>query len=336
MSRRPDRPGAAAARRRRVDADGRLAIGGVDLVGAGRRVRHAAVRVRRGRAARPLPRVSRRASAPTRSRTRARRSSASRWRASWPRKASHLDVATGGELHVALHAGFPAERIVFHGNNKSAAELRAALDAGVGRIVVDSFDELDRLEAAGRRRRAAPPCSCGSRPASKRTRTSTSRPAPTTRSSGSRSSTRRRPRAAVRASSKCDAMQLRRPPLPHRLADPPCSTRSRAAADDRRPGSPPTSNARPARPIDEINLGGGLGVRVHRRRPRRAVASRECVGTRRPCQRAGAAPAFARRAAAHGRAGPLDRGAGRAHALHRRHDQGDPGRAHLRRGRRRA
>src|SRR5262245_41399259 len=57
-----------------------------------------------------------------------------------------LDVATGGELHVARHAGFPAARIVLHGNNKSSGELRAALDAGVGRIVVDSFDELDRLE----------------------------------------------------------------------------------------------------------------------------------------------------------------------------------------------
>jgi diaminopimelate decarboxylase len=59
----------------------------------------------------------------------------------------NLDVATGGELHVALHAGFPPGRIVFHGNNKSEAELRAALDQGVGCIVADSFDELDRLEA---------------------------------------------------------------------------------------------------------------------------------------------------------------------------------------------
>jgi diaminopimelate decarboxylase len=59
----------------------------------------------------------------------------------------HLDVATGGELEVALHAGFPAARVVFHGNNKSAAELQLALDAGVGRIVADSFDELDRIEA---------------------------------------------------------------------------------------------------------------------------------------------------------------------------------------------
>jgi diaminopimelate decarboxylase len=59
----------------------------------------------------------------------------------------HIDVATGGELHVALTAGVPAERIVLHGNNKSTAELRAARAAGVGRIVVDSFDELDRLGA---------------------------------------------------------------------------------------------------------------------------------------------------------------------------------------------
>jgi diaminopimelate decarboxylase len=58
----------------------------------------------------------------------------------------HLDVATGGELFVALTAGFPPERIVFHGNNKSTAELRAALEAGVGRIAVDSTDELERLE----------------------------------------------------------------------------------------------------------------------------------------------------------------------------------------------
>jgi len=61
----------------------------------------------------------------------------------------HLDVATGGELHLALRAGFPAPRIVFHGNNKSDAELEAALTAGVGRIVADSHDELDRLERLG-------------------------------------------------------------------------------------------------------------------------------------------------------------------------------------------
>ncbi|MBI2709350.1 MAG: diaminopimelate decarboxylase [Actinobacteria bacterium] len=58
----------------------------------------------------------------------------------------HLDVATGGELHVALAAGVAPDRLVVHGNNKSEAELRRAREVGVGRIVVDSFDELDRLE----------------------------------------------------------------------------------------------------------------------------------------------------------------------------------------------
>ena len=57
-----------------------------------------------------------------------------------------LDVSTGGELHVALAAGVPADRLVLHGNNKSDAELAAALAVGVGRIVVDSFDEIDRIE----------------------------------------------------------------------------------------------------------------------------------------------------------------------------------------------
>ncbi|MEN3358682.1 MAG: diaminopimelate decarboxylase [Mycobacteriales bacterium] len=56
-----------------------------------------------------------------------------------------LDVCTGGELAVALRAGFPVDRIAMHGNNKSVSELERALDAGVGRIVVDSFAEIARL-----------------------------------------------------------------------------------------------------------------------------------------------------------------------------------------------
>ncbi len=69
-----------------------------------------------------------------------------------------LDVSTLGELHVALAAGVPPERLVLHGNNKSTEELAAALSSGVGRIVVDSFDEIARLgaltdqAAAGRER----------------------------------------------------------------------------------------------------------------------------------------------------------------------------------------
>ena len=56
-----------------------------------------------------------------------------------------LDVSTGGELHVALDSGVPPSRLVLHGNNKSEAELARALEVGVGRIVVDSFDEIPRL-----------------------------------------------------------------------------------------------------------------------------------------------------------------------------------------------
>jgi diaminopimelate decarboxylase len=57
-----------------------------------------------------------------------------------------LDVSTGGELHVALAAGVTADRLVLHGNNKSEPELAAAVAVGVGRIVIDSFDEIDRIE----------------------------------------------------------------------------------------------------------------------------------------------------------------------------------------------
>jgi diaminopimelate decarboxylase len=57
-----------------------------------------------------------------------------------------LDVATGGELFVALTAGVPASSCVLHGNNKSDEELRTALQIGVRHIVVDSFDEIERIE----------------------------------------------------------------------------------------------------------------------------------------------------------------------------------------------
>jgi diaminopimelate decarboxylase len=58
-----------------------------------------------------------------------------------------LDVSTGGELHVALAAGVPPATIVLHGNNKNEAEIATAVRSGVGRIVVDSFDEIERLAA---------------------------------------------------------------------------------------------------------------------------------------------------------------------------------------------
>jgi len=57
-----------------------------------------------------------------------------------------IDVATEGEAFVALSAGVPPQRLVVHGNNKSSRELEMALDNRVGRLVVDGFDELDRVE----------------------------------------------------------------------------------------------------------------------------------------------------------------------------------------------
>lgn len=55
------------------------------------------------------------------------------------------DVASGGELHLALNAGFPPERILMHGNAKSEAELVMALEHRIGLIVIDNFDEIERL-----------------------------------------------------------------------------------------------------------------------------------------------------------------------------------------------
>lgn len=61
-----------------------------------------------------------------------------------------MDVASGGELEIALRGGMPAARIGLHGNNKSDDELRRALEAGVGRIVVDSFTEIETLDQIAR------------------------------------------------------------------------------------------------------------------------------------------------------------------------------------------
>ena len=57
-----------------------------------------------------------------------------------------LDVVSGGELYTAIKAGFPAERIHFHGNNKSVAELELAFETGIGCIVVDNFYEIALLK----------------------------------------------------------------------------------------------------------------------------------------------------------------------------------------------
>jgi diaminopimelate decarboxylase len=54
-----------------------------------------------------------------------------------------VDVASGGELHMAIAAGFDPARMHLHGNNKSEAELRYAFDAGVGHLILDSFNEIE-------------------------------------------------------------------------------------------------------------------------------------------------------------------------------------------------
>ena len=69
----------------------------------------------------------------------------------------NLDVCTGNELAVALAAGFPPDRIGMHGNNKSIEELDAAIDAGVGKIIVDSFDEIARIETIAAQRQCTVP-----------------------------------------------------------------------------------------------------------------------------------------------------------------------------------
>ena len=67
-----------------------------------------------------------------------------------------IDVASGGELAVALAAGVPGERLLMHGNNKSREEIERALDAGIGRIVIDSVDEIDRVADAAAERGVRP------------------------------------------------------------------------------------------------------------------------------------------------------------------------------------
>src|SRR5690349_2665960 len=57
-----------------------------------------------------------------------------------------VDVASGGELHMALRAGFEPARIHMHGNNKTEEEIRLAGAAGVGHLILDSFDEIERCE----------------------------------------------------------------------------------------------------------------------------------------------------------------------------------------------
>ena len=251
-------------------------IGGVDLVDSPT-LRHAAVRLRRGRAPRAALRTS-----PTAFGAGVAYAGKAFLCVAMARLVGrgglHLDVATGGELHVALRAGFPPDRIVFHGNNKSTTSSRRVRRRR-RRIVVDSFDELDRIE------RLAPSAApCGARAGHAGRRGAHAR-VHRDRHRGLRSSAspRRRRGAGPRPRASTSAASARRPPLPHRVADlrpRPFARRREVVTALRRDRGGPTGGA-----VEELNLGGGLGVRylADDRRPvdRRVRGVRRTRSTRR-------------------------------------------------------
>ena len=172
----------------RLNERGRLEVGGCDVVELAARVRHARVRVRGGRHARPRAQLTSRRSgpAPSTSRwsTRARRSPARRRTGCSPRRGCPCDVASGGELHLAL-AGGHRPRADLHARQQQdrRPSWTTRSSAGVGHIVVDSFDEIERLARPPGQRvllRVTP----GHQAQHPR---ATSRPARPTRSSASRS-----------------------------------------------------------------------------------------------------------------------------------------------------
>ena len=183
-----------------------------------------------------------------------------------------VDVASGGELHLALKAGFEPERIYLHGNAKAEDELRAAVEAGVGWVVVDNHEDVAKLaaRAAGRR----PPARAAADPAGRRRRHPRRDP-----HRPRRVEVRPRPARGARAGAG-PARAPRRAglPLPPRL---PAQRPDAVPRRGRRAGRA----RRPARLQPRRRLRG----RLHRRRP---AAGDRRVGRRR--RRGGARPARAR------------------------------------------
>ena len=169
-----------------------------------------------------------------------------------------LDVCSDGELTVALRAGFDPARIGYHGNTKTEPELRRAVAEGVGRIIVDSFDEIERLERVTASLGRDPAGDgAGDRRASRPTPTSTSPPPTRTRSSASRSppatpSRRYAGWSPPRASScsACTPTSAARSSTPRASRWPPggCSRCTRR--------SPPRLGVT----MPELDLGGGFGI----------------------------------------------------------------------------
>ena len=204
-------------------------------------------------------------------------------------------------------------RLVLHGNNKSDAELRPALAVGVGRIVVDSFDEIDRLERLvpearlAADRRAASPCCSGSRRAWRPTPTSTCGPARTTPSSGSGWPRAPPPRPWPGCAGWIGGDgRAGRDPRPHRQPD----LRSGVLrAGDRGAGRV----LRPARTAASCASAGASACRTSNGEEAPSIAEWAAA------LRAGLPPGRAsRHGPGHGRAGPVHRGRRRHHPLHGR------------------
>ena len=242
-----------------------------------------------------------------------------------------LDVASGGELYTARLAGVPPERIYFHGNNKSPAEIEAGLDAGIGFFVVDSLHEIELLSAAARRRGVRQRVLVRLTPGVRPTRTATCRPARPTASSASVWPTGlpTRPCAAcsplppTSSSSACTPTSARR-----------SSTCRRTAARSRCCSPPsPTGVASTASTVAcSTSAAASASATPSRTGPRRSPSSPR--------------PWSARARASAERYGcPLPRllvepgrsiaGKAAVTAYTHRHHQGDPRRAHVRRHRRR-
>ena len=254
-----------------------------------------------------MPGVRAPRSAPATWRTRARRSCASRWRGSSPTRGSSSTSRPGASCTSRSGPGSRAERLVFHGNNKSDAEIEAARDAGVGVVVADSFAELDRLERLGFARRGVRPGHARRRGAHPRVHRDRHRAFQVRLLGRERRRARRgaprgrRARAAPSAGST--ATSGRR-----------CSGSTRARRPPRSSSSSRTSaSARPARRSRCSTSVAASARATSRSDPALSVAR----------VRAGAARR-GRRPDGDGRARPGDRRRRRDHRLPGRHDQGDP------------
>ena len=287
-----------------------------------RRVRHAAVRLRRGPPAGALPRGGRRVR-PTASATRPRRSCAGRWRGSRYDEGMHLDVATGGELHVALAAGVPA-RPAGAARQQQVASTSCArrVEAASAASSSTRFDELDRLEALEPRRLASPTVllrvTPGRRGAHPRVRRAPARTTPSSASASHRA-TPTAPSSGQRHRRRVELVGM------HAHIGSQVFVRRLLRAARRGPGRLRQATLDLRRAVDR---------RRARRRLRRGRggADDHPVGHGRPRRLRGEPASTASR---HRRAGPGDRRRGRRHALHGRHDQGAARHPHLRRGRRR-